>query len=355
MSLLFHLTGGIFEKGSGGTKSAFMQAIDEVNSGTLIAPHNLQAHVADLGTSEKQTLLSAILKLEAGKVIAVFGPQSSEGLTAVRNATQSLGIPHLEAHVEVQPFQYSINLAPDYVVFARAFADLMIEGGWNSFAVVYEEEDAKTLIEEINSHHGLSQKVASSDLITRDNMRQIWRQIKGQGTRHIFIGVYWMSSLMESLMQAAAEEGMLSQDYEFVLLALDAEAYAGLPARARVTSFSILGDPEHPYDLQSALTCDAVELLAVSLSHLLHEEKQEGQGDASAVSSHSILMRDLRQRMLKTELIGRTGVVELDEKGIRSKFNLRVVQTVENQVAEDMKRFKTIGTWCPDRGLKMNL
>ena len=61
-------------------------------------------------------LVSAILKLEAEKVIAVFGPQSSEGLTAVRNATQSHGIPHLEAHVEVQPFQYSINLAPDYSV-----------------------------------------------------------------------------------------------------------------------------------------------------------------------------------------------------------------------------------------------
>ena len=79
------------------------------------------------------------------KVTTIFGPQSSLSAAHVQSICDSMEIPHIEAKWGFHSYKdyYSINVFPHFSSLSRAYKDLIKAFKWDSFTILYEDNDGK--------------------------------------------------------------------------------------------------------------------------------------------------------------------------------------------------------------------
>ena len=78
-------------------------------------------------------------------VAAIFGPMSTLSSAHVQSICDALEIPHIETKWTTRENydSYSINLFPDYRTLSQAYLDLLVQWGWNSFTILYENNEGR--------------------------------------------------------------------------------------------------------------------------------------------------------------------------------------------------------------------
>lgn len=82
-----------------------------------------------------------VCNLLANGAVALFGPLSGRTSLHIQSISDSLEIPHIECHwnIEDQVDHLSINLYPKPSSLSRAYVDLVKAWNWKSFAIIYED------------------------------------------------------------------------------------------------------------------------------------------------------------------------------------------------------------------------
>ena len=76
---------------------------------------------------------------------AVFGPMSGLPAAHTQSICDALEIPHVRTRWDYRENKdfYSINLYPHYRTLSRAYIDLIMHWGWESFTVLYETNEGR--------------------------------------------------------------------------------------------------------------------------------------------------------------------------------------------------------------------
>ncbi|KAK8767268.1 hypothetical protein V5799_005943 [Amblyomma americanum] len=305
---------------------------------------------------------------------AVFGPMSSVSSEHVSDVCNSLNVPHLETRWDPAQEQYddSLNLFPDPAVLAEAYVALMRHWQWRSVAILYEEE------EEVAEMKGLLEELREADIDadhyarnSTDSFRDVLKRVREDEHTHIFVAIEDEDT--EVFLKQALQMEMLNDDYAYLFRSLDfhmANLEDFIYSKANITALRIVdvddavaevldkkideleaantpplpevapGEEEEDYEgddddhvkfprklsTDAAMLYDAVKLFALSLI--------EWNGGKDAVV------------MKKMKFDGLTGIVRLDNKGVRSDFKLYVTELGLDGLEE-------IGTWAPSTGLNI--
>ena len=327
-----------------------MEAFDAGNTKRTLGARRLKGKVEELELADSFQASQSVCGLLSAGVIALYGPQSYESTSHVQSMSASMGVPHLEARVDFKPpGNHSVNLMPSPYVLARAFRDLATHNKSPSYAIVYGSDDALPRIQEFLKDENLRRKAVIARRTTGVNNKEILDEIKSKGIRNIILDLSVRDPNFGKFMKAAQEHGMLREYYNYIATSLDLERAEIPPVDASILSFSLIPDPGTTYSVATALTHDAVQLLTESLAELLKTKPLERHNLACGLHESWPYGLEIRNQLLKTKIQGKTGEVKFDENGIRSDVKLRLLENVGDNGA-----FKTIGSWTPSEGLRLN-
>lgn len=389
--------GGLFE-----TKEdaiLFQAAIDVVNEdSTINMEPDLVPLVELLPEDDSYEAVRDTCRLLLRGVGAVFGPMSSVSGEHVSDVCNSLNVPHLETRWDPAQEAYddSLNLFPDPAVLAEAYVALMSHWQWRSVAIVYEED------EEVAEMKGLLEELREADIDadhyarnSTDSFRDVLRRVREDGHTHIFVAIEEEDT--EHFLMQALQIEMLNDEYSYLFRSLDfhmADLSDFIYCKAQITALRIVdvdgpvatvldkkidaleaanapkptvaapGEEEEEEDYEgddddhvkfplklstdAAMLYDAVKLFALSLI--------EWNGGKDAVFPALECREDkvaddnntdeLIAVMKKVTFDGLTGMVKLDNKGVRTDIKLYVSELGLDGLEE-------IGTWSPSAGLNI--
>lgn len=93
-------------------------------------------------------------------VAAIFGPGTSDTAGIVASIADAAEVPHITAYWEREPMggqrspnQMTLNIFPDTEVLARAYAELLIDYTWNSYTIIYEDDDGLMRLKDVLQIH----------------------------------------------------------------------------------------------------------------------------------------------------------------------------------------------------------
>lgn len=389
--------GGLFE-----TKEdaiMFQAAVDLVNEDSSINMEpNLLPLVELLPEDNSYEAVRDTCRLLSKGVGAVFGPMSTVSSEHVSDVCNSLNVAHLETRwdAEAEMADDSINLYPDPAVVADAYAALMKHWQWRSVAIIYEEDEdvveMKDLLQE------LREEDIDVDYYARnatDSFRDVLRRVREDEHKNIFVAIE--DDDTEVFLKQALQIEMLNSDYNYLFRSLDfhmADLADFIYSKANITALRIVDvdDPvaelldarievldkentpapsaapaeeqeeEEDYEgddddhvkfprklsTDAAMLYDAVKLFALSLI------QWNGGKDAAFppldckqdTVSDDNNNAELIAVMKKMKFDGLTGMVQLDEKGLRKDFKLYVTELGQDGLEE-------IGLWTPTEGLNI--
>lgn len=163
--------------------------------------------------------------LAAEGVAAIFGPSSRFTSGIVSSVADVLEIPHLVTHwqpyaVNPDNHKMTVNLYPDSEVLAAAIVDLVDDYDWNSFVIIYDEDDALVRLKDVLSKHGPDDNpIVVRQLEDGDDQRPLLKSIQDMGENRIILDVH-PDRVIDLLHQA--EEVKLFGDYvSFIIINLD--------------------------------------------------------------------------------------------------------------------------------------
>ncbi|XP_037578105.1 glutamate receptor ionotropic, kainate 2 [Dermacentor silvarum] len=389
--------GGLFE-----TKEdaiLFQAAVDVVNEDSSINMEpDLLPLVELLPEDDSYEAVRDTCRLLLRGVGAVFGPMSSMSGEHVSDVCNSLNVPHVETRWDPAQEAYddSLNLFPDPAVLAEAYVALMSHWQWRSVAIVYEED------EEVAEMKGLLEELREADIDadhyarnSTDSFRDVLKRVREDGHTHIFVAIEEEDT--EPFLMQALQIEMLNDDYSYLFRSLDfhmADLSDFIYCKANITALRIVdvddpaatvldkkiealeaentpkptvaatGEEEEEEDYEgddddhvkfplklstdAAMLYDAVKLFALSLI------EWNGGKDAvfPALDCREDTVSDdnntdeLIAVMKKVQFDGLTGMVKLDNKGVRTDVKLYVTELGLDGLEE-------IGTWSPTTGLNI--
>lgn len=129
--------------------------------------------------------------LNAG-VAGIIGPTSEISTMHIRSICDSLEIPHLEVHydIEARSDALTINLYPRPEVLGRAFNDLNRILGWEDFAIVYDYNEEVLLFSSVlQQAREKGWNVQLYQLSHNEPFRETFWQVQGDGKNNIVLDV----------------------------------------------------------------------------------------------------------------------------------------------------------------------
>ncbi|XP_065293844.1 glutamate receptor ionotropic, kainate 2-like [Dermacentor albipictus] len=378
----------------------FQAAVDVVNEDSSINMEpDLLPLVELLPEDDCYEAVRDTCRLLLRGVGAVFGPMSSVSSEHVSDVCNSLNVPHLETRWDPAQEAYddSLNLFPDPAVLAEAYVALMSHWQWRSVAIIYEEDEEvaemKSLLEELREADIDADHYARN---STDSFRDVLKRVREDGHAHVFVAIEEEDT--EPFLMQALQIEMLNDDYSYLFRSLDfhmADLSDFIYSKANITALRIV-DVDDPVAAVLAKKVDALEVENAPKPTVVavgegEEEEEDYEGDDDdhvkfplKLSTDAAMLYDavklfalsliewnggkdaafpaldcredtvsddnntdeLIAVMKKVQFDGLTGMVKLDNKGVRTDVKLYVTELGLDGLEE-------IGTWSPTTGLNI--
>jgi len=349
---------------------AFRYSIENVNSMRNVLPRSILTSTPErIPRWESFIASKKVCQWFTHGVAAIFGPNWEAASDHVLSMCQAMQIPHIETHWKTQNHnrsaKYSVNLFPATSSLSRAYADVVFSYNWKSFTLVYEDEESLIRLQDLMHVSTMpGYKVTFRVLPRNDDYRPLLKEMRRNGERNIVLDCSLKS--ISALFHQAVEVGMMSLAQSYFITSLDMNTLDFEPFKhygTNITGFRMtdplqtetintIGDwvygelrygrsldlTENTLTLETALIYDGVQLLAKTLHELdlnqeitlkrLNCDGLDSWNYGSAVVAH----------MKRIEFNGLTGKVKFDGNGLRSNFDLQVIEMHEDGLT-------AVGSW----------
>jgi len=358
---------------------AFKHAVQMINQNRDILPGvELKADLVhippdDTFNAERKTCYL----LEKG-VVAIFGPLSKSSSEHIRSITDSMEIPYIETRWNYRgqnmigsSGEYAFNLHPDITTLSSAYLDLMEAYQWTTITILYQDNDSMMTLKEIFGK--------TSTIGPMENFRIVVKQLahNENGYRDVLKEIFMSESnlivldcekkILEEVLKQCQQVGLISQGYFFFLTSLDAHTVNLDDFKYGGTNFSAyrmidvdkpevsnviysivksmvnqeMGMGEVPYgnlDTTTALIYDSVTAFAIALNKLdtvqqVRQDRLDCSGEQSWAHGNSLV-----NYMKMVEFVGLSGKIEFDTQGLRTKFELDLMELQMTGLAK-------VGAW----------
>lgn len=387
--------GGIFEGTNENEEIAFRVAIDIVNKNQQL-PYVL---VPIIGRIEADEVVDAkhgftldmtwdrpFSALEIGcsilskGVVGLFNSLSEDNSNTIQSLCDDKEIPVIQTIFDTEHERdcCSINLFPHAPILARAFADVVKKWNWDSFTIIYENQASLAKVTEmLKIYNTTGHTVVLRQLYTSGNgdyrkaLKDIWRS----GQKNIVLDC--STENLNEVLKQAQQVGLMAHDYNYIIINLDMHTIdlgpyqyggtniTGLRLVDPLNSFVIevaeailhkrneMKLPVDSFDpfvsawqlqVKTALLIDAVLLFSQALDNIGHFDAMP----LFCNSSDNWIHGETAFNYMKTETkTGLTGFIQFDNIGVRSDFDLELIELKEGGIT-------TIGTWNSRDGLNIS-
>ncbi|XP_064550385.1 glutamate receptor ionotropic, kainate 2 isoform X4 [Drosophila montana] len=309
-----------------------------------------------------------LCKMLRQNLVAVFGPTTNRAARHALSICDAKELPFLDTRWDFGAQLPTINLHPHPAQLGVALKDLVTALGWESFTIIYESGEYLVTVNELLQMYGTvgpTITLRRYDLDLNGNYRNVLRRIRNSEDDS-FVVVGSMETLPEFFKQAQ-QTGLLTSDYRYIIgnldwHTMDLEPYqhadsniTGLrfvsPANGQVLEVAkALYESEEPFQNVScpltnsmALIYDGIQLLAETYKHVNYRPIPLSCGDDSAWDNGYTLVNYMKSLTLN----GLTGPIHFDYEGLRTDFQLEVIEL-------GVSGMQQIGQWSTEAGFEMN-
>ncbi|XP_013138195.1 PREDICTED: glutamate receptor ionotropic, kainate 2-like [Papilio polytes] len=364
--------GAIFDDGSFLYEAAFNVAIQEASENQ---DNPFVGNVIRTSPDDAVEAENAICSLLESNLFGVFGPIHRTSLQHVQSIADYLELPQIITEfIEVQNRNWSsINLYPNHIAYSQIFADIIKMKGWTDFTIIYEGSELLPFLDNILTMQNL---VTDDNILMTvvqlpegDDYRIQLKNIKMSGSVNYLV-ISGRDNLAEILLQAQ-QVGIMSDRHSYVITnpdfhIVDIELFKhGGSNITGVRFFDQSAEniqnfiksineqvldlsegkienavPESALSLNLALLYDAVLLYTTALKTIgLEEGSNVTCEDQDTWNLGSSIINFVRTM----EIDGMTGVIKFDEDGLRSEFEVDVLEVMSHGLEK-------VGTWNTEDG-----
>ncbi|CAK1555309.1 unnamed protein product [Leptosia nina] len=360
----------IFDDGSFLLEAAFNLGITDAseNEEVTFAGSVIKTSPGDLIEAE-----NAICKLLESNILGIFGPTSKPTLNYVQTIADYLELPQIITDpVTTQNRNWSaVNLYPNHMAYSKVFANIIEMKGWTDFTIIYEGAELLPFFDNILNIEDLDSKehivINVVQLPSGDDFRSQLKVIKASGSVNYVIGC--SRETLPILLQQAQQVGIMSDDHSYIIMnpdfqTLDIDPYkhggsniTGIrffdPTMEDIQKFiSAINEKAkelsenqietaiegNSLNFNLALVYDAVMLYTSAIKAMGLEEG----GNITCESDETWSFGSSVVNYIRTmELDGLTGLIKFDEDGLRSEFEVDVLEVQSHG-------FEKVGAWTFD-------
>jgi len=347
---------------------AYRYSMEQLNSMRNILPRSLMTSSPERIPPRESFMASKkVCQWVPMGVAAIFGPNSEATSDHVLSMCQAMKIPHIETHWKShnQSADFSVNLYPDSSSLSRAYWDVISSYKWKTFTLLYDDEEGLIRLQDLMLVSTMpGYKVVFRSLLQNDDYRPLLKEMKRNGERNIILDC--SLTRINTLFTQALQVGMMTMAQSYFITSLDMNTINFEPFKYLGTNITGLRmiDPtqsetintvgdwvygelrfgrnldltENTLTLETALIYDGVQLLAKAL----HELDRNQEISLKRLTCDGFDSWNYGSNVVKymkmIEINGLTGRIKFDENGLRSQFNLQVIEMQAEGLVP-------VGTW----------
>ncbi|KAM8707036.1 hypothetical protein ACLKA7_011186 [Drosophila subpalustris] len=358
--------GLIYETSNPDVEKIFHLAIDKANEeNEELKLHGVAVAIEPNNAFETSKKLCKMLRQN---LVAVFGPSTNLAARHALSICDAKELPFLDTRWDFGTQLPTINLHPHPAKMGVALKDLVSALGWEKFTIIYESGEYLVTVNELLTMYGTTGPTLTLrryDLDLNGNYRNVLRRIRNSDDDS-FVVVGSMETLPEFFKQAQ-QVGLLTSDYRYIIGNLDWHTMDLEPyqhADSNITGLRLVSpeseqvqevakalyESEEPFQNVScpltnsmALIYDGIQLLAETYKHVNFRPVQLSCGDNSAWDKGYSVVNYMKSLTLN----GLTGAIRFDYEGLRTDFQLEVIEL-------SVSGMQQVGQWSTEGGLQMN-
>lgn len=368
--------GGLFDSEDSDVIDAFHEAINRINTDdSILSKSKLKARVEILRPHSSFQASKIVCRMLDEGVAAIFGPYSPSSSAVVESTCELFNFPHLEGNWKYRENTNvrTINFYPDAATLSKAYVDVIRNKGWKSFTVVYEDNEDLIRLQDVlkASTEKRYVKVTLKQLNPEQSYRKLIKDIGKTGETNVVLDI--PIDKVIPVLKEAANVKMLTEYNNYFVPSLDFhtlpfEELAGV--LSNVTGLRLV-DPENPIVMDvirdrvfsqlqhgqkarekqqittnAALVYDALYMFAQTLNDL--DRSQEiSLGSFSCSNPQPWAFGNSVINYLRmTNMEGLSGLIEFDEMGKRTNFQLDLVDFKRDSLVK-------VGWWSPETNVNI--
>lgn len=368
--LEFVRIGGLFE--SDENARAFEDAVSRINlDRSLLSWSQLTAVVEMVKGNDSFRVAKRVCSFLEDGISATLGPSSPSKYSIAKSTSNALHIPHLQTSFDYRPrvSNYSVNLYPHISLLSRAFSDLIGAKQWKSFTVIYEENEALLILQDVVTISKTGDiKVFLRPFRTGYTYRKLLKDISRRGETNLVLNL--PPEKIPYVLREAQGVGMMTEYHNFIIISLDLHTIDLQDfqlVRSNITGFRLVDPAEFSKEKQkdrfsnileygriikqpslpkteAALLYDAVYLLARTIHDM--DRKHNLQPPSVSCSKRrpwpqgKLVVDHMKTLTFK----GMTGEIKFDRDGYRRNFTLDIVELKPGGL-------KKVGIWSSSSGV----
>lgn len=129
---------------------AFYYAVNRINELGQFKEYTLNPVVGRIPPNSPHQAIQTVCSLLAIGVVGILGPSSVHNSDAVKSVCDLKEIPQIDVHPDPQTMKgTNLNLYPNPAMLSKAYVEILKAWNWNTFIVLYEDDDSLLRISEI--------------------------------------------------------------------------------------------------------------------------------------------------------------------------------------------------------------
>ncbi|XP_050428924.1 glutamate receptor ionotropic, kainate 2-like [Adelges cooleyi] len=358
-------------------ETAFKSAVEVAKGKTMESDLRLAIVSKQISLHDSFEAQHVVCEMLGSGVAGVFGPSAGDTAPIVQSICDYKEVPHIQTRWDINQKRGScqINLYPHPYTLAKALVDLVVALNWESFTIVYENNDNLMHITNILKTPPSNYPIRIRQLSSGNNYRTELREIKDSGETKILLDCTF-NILMDVLVQAQ-QVGLMGSEHNYIISSLDMHTldldpfkYSGTNItgmrlvkpyeddfKNAVAQWSDHLSPLEPDDstvepekilLESALIYDAVQLFTASVYNLSKDfpiSQVATPCNSTASWKHGFTL--INHMKMAKDFKGLTGKIKFDQEGFRSDFELELVDLTA-------KGLRVTGTWNAKTGVNVS-
>ncbi|XP_060848999.1 glutamate receptor ionotropic, kainate 3-like isoform X1 [Rhopalosiphum padi] len=310
-------------------------------------------------------------------VSGMFGPSAGDTAPIVQSICDYKEIPHIQTRWDINQKRGScqINLYPHPNTLAEALIDIIVAANWESFTIIYENNDSLMQITNILKSPPTNYPIRIRQLSSGPNYRKELREIKDSGETKILLDCSF--KILTDVLLQAQQVGLMGSEHNFIIASLDMHTLDLDPFRysgTKITGMRLVKplelefqnivsqwtdnlSPLEPDDkivlpetiqLESALIYDAVQLFTTSIYNLSKEfEISETSTPCNSSLSWKHGFTLINYMKMAKDFKGLTGKIKFDQEGFRTDIELELVDLTQDGL-------RVTGTWNTKTGINVS-
>lgn len=168
-------------------------------------------------------LLKTCSLLSLGTV-AIFGPRNADNINAVQSICDAKEIPHIITRWNQNVLRGSttINLYPHPPVLSRAYFDIITAWDWNTFTVLYENNESLLRLADLITNCQLKSilvSVKQLDQPQSGSYIQTFKEARISGQKNFVIDC--QVEQLEDVLRQAQQVGLMNHEFNYFITNLD--------------------------------------------------------------------------------------------------------------------------------------